>query len=351
MSRFFSKKYAALEPYTPGEQPQDMQYVKLNTNESPFPPSEAALKYAAANTRQLNLYSDPVQEVLTKELAKTYGVGPDQIIVCNGSDETLNFAFMAFCDDGMPAAFADVTYGFYPVYAQQNRVPYVEVPLKEDFTMDVETLMGLRATLFIANPNSPTGVALPLSEIERLAAADPDRVVIVDEAYVDFGAESAVGLVNRYDNLLVIQTFSKSRSLAGGRLGYAIGQKELIGDLNTLKFSTNPYNVNSLTAAVGIGVLRDPEYMKKNCEIIKSNREYLVAKLDELGFRTLPSSANFVFTTRPGTDGAELYRALKEKGVLVRNFSKPRIKDYERITIGTREQLDVLIEKLKEILN
>ena len=349
MSRFFSSRYAELTPYTPGEQPQDMAYTKLNTNESPFPPSEKALAYAAEHTKPLNLYCDPACRLLTAKLAETYGVTEDMVLVTNGSDETLNFAFMAFCDEDNPALFPDVTYGFYPVYAQLNHVPFKEIPLTEDFSIDLDEYKKRKGTIFLANPNAPTGKALPAAEIEALAAADPDRIVAVDEAYVDFGAESCVPLVKKYDNVLVIQTYSKSRSLAGARLGYAVACPALIADLNTIKFSTNPYNINSYSAAIGLGSLLDDETNKARCRIIAENRTYTVAKLKELGFGVVDSSANFVFAKHKTISGQEIYEKLKANGVLVRHFTKERIKDYNRITIGTKEQMDVLFDTFRKI--
>lgn len=351
MSRFFSSKYAALEAYVPGEQPSDMsRYVKLNTNESPFPPSPKALEYAAANTRSLNLYSDPQSQLLTQAVAKTYGVDPDMVLVTNGSDEILNFAFMAFTDKKNPALFADITYGFYPVFAQLNDSPYETIPLRDDFSLCVDDYIGKKGTVFIANPNAPTGVALEVSEIERLVKSDPDRIVVVDEAYVDFGAQSCVALTRKYRNLLVCQTFSKSRSFAGGRLGYGIGDPAIIADLNTIKYSTNPYNVNSMTSAMGIGILEDEEYTKTNCLKIIENRNYTVDALKRLGFTVLPSCANFIFVSSDSIEGGELYRRLKEKGVLVRHFTKERISNWCRVSIGSRESMEIFIEKVMEIL-
>lgn len=351
MSRFFSSKYAALEAYVPGEQPSDMsRYVKLNTNESPFPPSPKALEYAAANTRSLNLYSDPQSQLLTQAVAKTYGVDPDMVLVTNGSDEILNFAFMAFTDKKNPALFADITYGFYPVFAQLNDSPYETIPLRDDFSLCVDDYIGKKGTVFIANPNAPTGVALEVSEIERLVKSDPDRIVVVDEAYVDFGAQSCVALTKKYRNLLVCQTFSKSRSFAGGRLGYGIGDPAIIADLNTIKYSTNPYNVNSMTSAMGIGILEDEEYTKTNCLKIIGNRNYTVDALKRLGFQVLPSCANFIFVSSDSIEGGELYRRLKEKGVLVRHFTKERISNWCRVSIGSRESMEIFIEKVMEIL-
>lgn len=350
MSRFFSQKYSNLEAYTPGEQPKDMQYVKLNTNESPFPPSEKAMAYAARAAERLQLYCDPECTKLVGEFSKLYGIGTDQVIFTNGSDDVLNFCFMAFCDEQHPAAFPDITYGFYPVFAELNHIPYTEIPLREDFTINIADYCGIGRTIFIANPNAPTGIALTLDEIERILRSNPDNVVVVDEAYVDFGAQSAVGLIEKYENLIVTQTFSKSRSLAGGRLGMAIGNSSLIRNLNTIKYSTNPYNINSMTQAAGIGTLLDDAYCRRNCETIAENRAYLTDRLEKLGFVHTPSVSNFVFAKHPDLDGEKLYLELKKRGVLIRHFTKSRIRDYNRITVGTREQLDILLDKIKEIM-
>ena len=349
MSRFFSEKYNALQAYTPGEQPKDMQYVKLNTNESPFPPSKKAKEYAAKALDRLQLYCDPECTALTKEFAKLYGIGEDEVVFTNGSDDALNFCFMAFCDRDTGAAFPDITYGFYPVFARLNGVDYQEIPLRDDFTINVDDYIGVNKTIFIANPNAPTGIALSLDDIERILQGNPDNIVVVDEAYVDFGAQSAVGLIHSYDNLIVTQTFSKSRSLAGGRLGMAIANRDLIRDLNTIKYSTNPYNINTVTQAAGVGTLLDDEYIRRCCSTIADNRVYLTEKLGELGFACTPSVSNFVFAKHPSLDGGMLYRRLKEKGVLIRHFDKPRLYDHNRITVGTKEQIDVLIEKIIEI--
>ena len=350
MSRFFSQKYSNLEAYTPGEQPKDMQYVKLNTNESPFPPSEKATAYAARAAERLQLYCDPECTKLVGEFSKLYGIGTDQVIFTNGSDDVLNFCFMAFCDEQHPAAFPDITYGFYPVFAELNHIPYSEIPLREDFTINIADYCGVEKTIFIANPNAPTGIALTLDEIERILRSNPDNVVVIDEAYVDFGAQSAVGLIEKYENLIVTQTFSKSRSLAGGRLGMAIGNSSLIRDLNTIKYSTNPYNINSMTQTAGIGTLLDDAYCRRNCETIAENRAYLTDRLEKLGFVHTPSVSNFVFAKHPDLDGEKLYLELKKRGVLIRHFTKARIRDYNRITVGTREQLDILLDKIKEIM-
>lgn len=350
MSRFFSHKYDALTPYVPGEQPRDMaRYVKLNTNESPFPPSEAAMRYARERLRSLNLYSDPTTKEVVALLSKRLGVGEDEVLLTNGSDEILNFAFMAFCDAEHPAAFPDITYGFYPVFARLNGVEYEGIPLNEDFTVNCGDYEGIHRTIFIANPNAPTGIALSVSEIERIVASNPDNVVVIDEAYVDFGGESCVPLIHRYDNLLVTQTFSKSRSMAGGRLGFGVGCARLIADLNTIKYSTNPYNVNSLTLAVAEGILRDEETVKENCRVIAENRAFTLDELKKRGFTATDSRANFVFAGTNEIPGGELCAKLKEKGVLVRHFDIPRIREYLRITVGTRAQMEALLNAIDEI--
>ena len=350
MSRFFSQKYNRLEPYTPGEQPKERKYVKLNTNESPYPPSPRAIEMAEAASRNLQLYSDPTASALVNALADTYQVAPNEVLPTNGSDEILNFAFMAFCDAEHPALFADITYGFYSVFAELNGVPYETIPLREDFSISIDDYIDRKGTIFIANPNAPTGIALPLSEIERLLQSDPDRIVVVDEAYVDFGAESAVSLIHKYDNLLVTQTFSKSRSMAGARLGYGIACRDLIQDLNTIKYSTNPYNVNSMTMAAGVGTLSDADYTAKNCQSIIDNRAYTAKELASLGFEMTDSKANFLFAKHPVIDGKTLYTELRARGILVRHFEKPRISDYNRITVGSREQMEILIQTIRTIL-
>ena len=302
MSRFFSSKYDALIPYVPGEQPGEEQVVKLNTNENPFPPSPKALLYARDHTRS------------------------------------------------HPALFPDITYGFYPVFSQLNAVPYEEIPLKEDFSIDPADYIGRKGTVFIANPNAPTGKLLAPEAIEDILRADPDRVVVVDEAYIDFGGVSCIPLIRKYANLLVTQTFSKSRSMAGARLGFGIGNEALIRDLNTLRYSTNPYNVNSLTLALGLGTVLEEGYTQRNCAEIVRVREKTARALRELGFTLTDSRANFLFARSDRIPGETLYRKLKERGILIRHFQKPRIDDYNRITVGTEKQMDTLLEAVKALL-
>lgn len=351
MSTFFSAQLKNLAPYTPGEQPQDQQYVKLNTNESPYPPSAGVI--AALNDKEaadLRLYSDPECKELKKALAGYYGVEPENIYVGNGSDEALNFAFLSYATDGRGVAFADITYGFYPVFADLYHIPVQIVPLKPDFSIDPKDYYGLNKTIVIANPNAPTGLALSRDEMEGIIKANLDSVVVVDEAYVDFGAESCVELTKTYPNLLVVQTYSKSRSMAGARLGYAIGNADLIRDLETVKFSTNPYNVNRLTLRAGVQAIAEQDYYTENCKKIMATRAYTKEKLEALGFTVLDSRSNFLFAMKTGTDGGAIYRGLKERGVLVRHFDKDPIRDYNRITIGTPEQMDIFLKKLEELL-
>ena len=351
MSRFLSQRFADLEAYVPGEQPQDMQYIKLNTNESPFPPSPAVQEAVnAAEIDRLNLYPDPEGKALRETLAKHYGVKVENIFLANGSDELLNFFFMSFCDEEKPVAYPAISYGFYPVYASLYRLPHVEIPLREGFRLEPEDYCGIGKNIVIANPNAPTGRIISVDEIEKIVRSNPDYVVMIDEAYIDFGGESCLPLVEKYENLLVCQTFSKFRSLAGGRLGFAIGSPALIEDLDKIKYSTNSYNINRLTMAAAIATIESNEYYVNNSKRIQENRAYTVEELSKLGFKTLPSQANFIFTRCPRVDGGTLYRQLKAKGVLVRHWDKPEIADWCRVTIGSKEQMDTFLEKVREIL-
>ena len=350
MSRFFSKRFHSLTPYTPGEQPKDQKYIKLNTNESPFPPSEKAQKMAIDSLSRLQLYPDPECRELSCILADSYGISSDEVIFTNGSDDVLNFAFMAFCDEKTGAAFPDITYGFYPVFAKLNGIEYTEIPLMDDFSIRVSDYFGIGKTIFIPNPNAPTGILLSLKEIEEILLNNSDNVVVIDEAYIDFGGQSAVSLIHKYSNLLVTQTFSKSRSMAGARLGFGIGSKELIRDLNTVRFSTNPYNINSVTMASGIGTLLDEAYTRKNCNLICQNRANTAGALKAFGFEMTDSFSNFLFIRHPKISGQNLYEELKKRGVLVRHFNKERIEDYCRVTIGSQEEMDVFLNTTKAIL-
>ena len=352
MSRFLSSKYKDLEAYTPGEQPIDKKYIKLNTNESPYPPSKKVVDaLSSEEVLKLNLYSDPTARGLKASIAELYGVQSENVFVSNGSDDILNFSFMAFCEKGKRAVkFPEISYGFYSVYAELHGADYTAIPLKNDFSIDIKDYSSNDATVVIANPNAPTGIALSVADIEKLVKANPDNLVLVDEAYVDFGGESAVDLTKKYDNLLVVCTFSKSRSLAGARLGFAIASKDIIADLEKIKYSTNPYNINRLSLIAGEMAILDNDYYMDNCKKIIETREYTQSKLRELGFEVTDSKANFIFAKSDMIEGKELYLRLKDKGILIRHFGKEKIKDYNRITVGTRKEMDALISAVAEIL-
>ena len=338
MSRFLNAALRELAPYTPGEQSLT-RYIKLNTNENPFPP-------VTCPELSLELYPDPECRALREAFAAELGVAPENLIFTNGSDEALAFTFLAFCEGG--AAFPDITYGFYTVYADLFRIPKRIIPLREDFTLALEDYRGITEALFLANPNAPTGLAHTAAELEAVIAEAPDRLVVVDEAYVDFGGESVVPLIEKYDNLLVVGTFSKSRSLAGARLGYMVGCPELINDLYRIKFSFNPYSVNRAALAAGLRAVEEKERFRENCAAICENRTALTEDLRGLGFTVLPSLANFVFVSPPDGDGARYYRALKERGILVRHFDTERCRAFVRITIGSKDQMDALYQATKE---
>ena len=349
MSRFINERFDALEEYTPGEQPQDKKYIKLNTNESPYPPSNKVLEAVSkSEVADLRLYCDPDCSKLKNAMAELFKVTENNIFLSNGSDDILNFAFMAYGQKG--AVYPDITYGFYSVFAELHGVESEIIPLKEDFTIGIDDYKNKGKLVVIANPNAPTGIALSLSEIEEIVKQNPASVVLIDEAYVDFGGESCYKLTEKYENLLCVGTFSKSRSLAGGRLGFAIANENLIKDLEKIKYSTNPYNINRLTQVAGFATIKDNDYYLKNCEKIVKTREFATVELRKLGFEVLPSKANFIFAKSDKIGGFELYQKLKEKGVLIRHFEKERIKDFNRITIGTMGEMEILTEKIKEIL-
>lgn len=352
MSRFLSSKYRTLEAYTPGEQPRDMKYIKLNTNESPYPPSKRVVDaLSSEEVLKLNLYSDPTCKALKTAIAELYGVEYENVFVSNGSDDILNFSFMAFCEgEKTGVKFPEISYGFYSVYAELHGAKYEAIPLESDFSIDIEKYMGDDANVVIANPNAPTGIALSLNEIEKIVKANPNHIVLIDEAYVDFGGESAVELTKKYNNLLVVATFSKSRSLAGARLGFAIADKEIIADLEKIKYSTNPYNINRLSLIAGEMAILDNDYYMDNCKKIIETREYTQNKLRELGFEVTDSKANFIFAKSDRIGGEELYKSLKARGILVRHFAKEKIKDYNRITVGTKEEMDSLLSAITDIL-
>ena len=349
MSRFLREQYRSLNAYTPGEQPRDMQYIKLNTNESPYPPAPSVV--AAMNGEQvelLRLYSDPTAKELKEKLASLYGMQPENVFVSNGSDEVLNFAFMAFGGQGV--VFPEISYGFYEVYAELYQLDYEKIPLGADFSLNYKTYCGKNKMVVIANPNAPTGMSIPVSQIEQILKTNGDSLVLIDEAYVDFGGESALKLIGRYDNLLVTRTFSKSRCLAGGRLGYAFASPAIIEDLEKIKYSTNPYNINRLTLLLGAATVDAEPYYREKCAEIMETRAWTKKQLEKLGFTVLPSDTNFLFAKTPDMDGGQLYETLKTRGILVRHFGNPQISQFNRITIGTREQMETLVNTLKEVL-
>ncbi len=351
MSRFLSERYASLAPYVPGEQPQDKKYIKLNTNESPYPPSPEVI--AAVGDKEmadLRLYSDPECKVLREKLAVRYGLKPENVYLSNGSDDILSFAFMAYCSDGQKAAFPAITYGFYKVFAGLYGTDAEIIPLKEDFSIDYRDYCGIERTVIIANPNAPTGLSLSLEEIELIVSTNPNNVVVIDEAYVDFGAETCLPLLEKYDNLLIVRTYSKSRAMAGARLGFALASEDIIDDLNRIKFSTNPYNVNRLTLIAGAAAIDSDDYFMDNCQRIIATREKTREALTSLGFTVIPSKANFLFAKHERLDGETVYRCLKEEGILIRHFSDPRISDYNRITVGSEDEMEALVNTLTSIV-
>ena len=349
MSIFLNPKIEAMTAYVPGEQPRDKAYIKLNTNENPYPPAPSVIAaMTAAEIEDLRLYSDPTAKVLKGKLAKLYGLAPENIYVGNGSDEVLYFLFRAYGQRG--AAFPDISYGFYSVFAELCGIPATMVPLEADFTIDPEKYHGLDRFIVIANPNAPTGLSLTPPQIEGILKANPNAVVAIDEAYVDFGGESAYPLMAKYDNLIVVRTFSKSRSMAGARLGYALGPAALIADLEKIKFSVNPYNVNRLTLRLGEATVDAESYYQEKCAAIIRTREETAEKLRNMGFEVLPSKTNFLFVKNDKIGGRELYEKLKDRGILVRHFGNPRISDYIRVTIGTDEQMAACLEAIRGIL-
>lgn len=352
MSRFLNQKYSSIEPYTPGEQPKvNGRLIKLNTNENPYPPAPGVMKVINdKELAKLRLYSDPEAADLVDAIAENFGISKDQVITTNGSDEILAFIFMAFQGASGKVYYPEISYSFYPVYCDVFGAQGVKIPLQEDFSIRPEDYYDVDGLIVITNPNAPTGMALTLDQIESILVHNINNLIVIDEAYVDFGAESAVKLIDKYDNLLVVQTFSKSRSLAGSRIGYAMGNSEIIADLNAIKFSFNPYNLDRLAILAGTEAMKDKAYFNETCRKIIDTRENFVAKMTEMGFEVLPSKANFVFATSPAISGKEYFTKLREDNIIVRYFDKPKISDYVRITIGTSEEMELLLEKTKEIL-
>ncbi len=350
MSQFLNPAFRTLEPYVPGEQPREKIFVKLNTNESPYPPGRKVIEAINAEAVQdLRLYEDPTNRLLNETLAGTLGISPENVVSTCGSDEAINLAIMAFGHDGL--AFPDLTYGFYKVYADLNHMPYRTIPLKDDFSVDVSDYAHLGRMILIANPNAPTGLYLTPDRIECMLKENPDHVVLVDEAYIRFGSESVAPLISRYRNLLVTRTFSKSHSLAGARVGFAAGDRDLIADMERIRNSMNPYNISRLSQTAAVEALREPEYYNECCRKVAETREWTKQQLKDLGFEVTDSRTNFVFAQSSDIDGAELYRKLREKGILVRHFNHERIRNYNRISVGTQADMEFLINAVKEVLD
>lgn len=350
MSKFLTQRLQSFAAYTPGEQPKNAEtLIKLNTNESPYPPSPKAMEaLTKTSIEDLRLYSDLSASALISALSEDLQVPRDQIICGNGSDEIIYFAMLAFGTRGV--SFADITYGFYDVWAKVSGFSIQILPLDQGFNINPEDYTTNDRMVIIANPNAPTGIALPQSAIETIVNGNPDQVVLIDEAYVDFGGESAIPLIEKYDNLLISRTFSKSRQMAGARLGFALGNAELIRDLNKIRYSINPYNVNSLTQALGTASIKDKDYFDWTRSEIIRTREYTVEALGKLGFSVMPSSCNFVFAKPPRISGKAYQDGLRQRNIFVRRFELARIENYLRITIGSMPQMKRLIEATKELI-
>ncbi len=338
-------------PYTPGEQPKIQNIIKLNTNENPYPPAPGVQQVVSGfDTEQLRRYPDPAITDLVAAIAKDKGVSPDEVFVGVGSDDVLAMAFMTFFNSQKPILFPDITYSFYDVWAELLRIPYETKALRGDFTIDFEDYTQPNGGIVIPNPNAPTGIETSVSQLEEIVKNNPNSVVIIDEAYVDFGTQSMVNLTQVYDNLLVVQTFSKSRSLAGSRIGFAVGNSCLIKYLNDCKYSFNSYTMDRITIAAGVASICDKSYFTSCVSKIIATRQWSVGKLQELGFEVLPSKTNFVFASHPAKEAEEIFNSLKERGIFVRYFKKPRISNFLRITIGTDAEMAALVDALKEIL-
>ena len=350
MSRYLSPTLQDLVPYTPGDIPRRRSVLKLNTNENPYPPPTPVIEAVRRVADRLQLYPDPNCLKLRQAAAEYYELEPDQIMAGNGSDENLFFALRAFCDAGRPLARPDVTYGCYGVWCGLMHIPQHIIPLEKDFTLDPARYYDLNETIVIANPNAPTGLALPPEAIGEIAARNPDGVVIVDEAYVDFGARSCVPLIRDHENLLVVQTFSKSRQMAGARLGFAMGNKELIADLERVRNSLNPYNVNQMTQAAGIASLQCEGYFRETCRQVIETREWAAQELVRRGFVVTDSRANFLFARTPKMLSRVLFLERRQRAVLVRYFDEPRTEHWLRSTVGTKEQMEILLQRLDKIL-
>lgn len=351
MSRFLSKVYEEMVKYVPGEQPKDREYIKLNANETsmlPSPKVYEALRSVRMN--KLGKYADPDAKELRNAIAKRYEVDINQVFVGNGSDEVLGFIFLAFFGSTSKICFPDITYGFYEVFSKSFGINAKAFKLKDDFTVDVEEYINTDRDIVLPNPNAPTGFAVRVDDIEKMVKANKNRLVVIDEAYVDYGAESCIPLIKKYDNLIVVHTMSKSRNLAGAHIGYCIASESLIEDLNSLKFAFNPFNMSDISLAIGRAAVEDTEYHEKCIKTIIENREYTKRELEKLGFKVLDSKTNFIFVTHPEISAEEYNSKLREHGILARHYKQDRIENYLRITIGTKEEMQAVIDASKKIL-
>lgn len=351
MSVFLVDEYKNMEPYVPGEQPKDKPYIKLNANETSMPPSPKVFEaLCKSEIWTMSYYADPYCHEFRRAVAEVYVVKEEEVFVGNGADEILSFCLMSFFRPGMKIYFPDVTYGFYHTYAKTYRLDMTEIPVKEDLRIDIADYMHVDGDIIFANPNNPTGMAVPVSDIERLVQANPQRMVIIDEAYVDYTDESCISLATKYPNLVVVRTFSKSRNLAGAHIGFAVASKEIIEDMNKIKFSFNPFHMNTITMAAGIAAVKDTEYLEECVAHTIASREYTKTELEKIGFHVIPSKANFLFVYHDDISSEELCIWLKKEGILTRHFADERLKKYLRITIGTKSEMQVVLIAIREIL-
>ena len=350
MSYFLLDEYEHMESYVPGEMPKDRDYLKLNANESSYPPSPKVLEAMnTAEVKSMAHYSDPHCMELRVAIGEEFGFGPEQIFVGNGADEVLGFCMMSFFKPGMKICFPDITYDFYRTYATTYRLNFIQFPLMEDLSVNVEDYVQTDRDVILANPNNPTGKAISVADIERIVAKDPKRMVIIDEAYVDYGNESCVELVRKYNNLVVVQTFSKSRNMPGARIGFAISSADIIEDMNKIKFAFNPFNMSSLAIAGGTAAIRDQEYFHKCVREVERVREEFEDALEEMGYGVIRTTTNFAFFHCPDVPAAKLCKELKKRGILVRHYGDSRINEYLRITIGTEQEMGRVLEEIKDI--
>lgn len=351
MSIFLVDEYKDMEPYIPGEQPKDKPYIKLNANETSMPPSPKVFEaISKSELYTMGFYADPHCHEFRQAVADVYHVSHEEVFVGNGADEVLSFCLMSFFRPGMKICFPDITYGFYRTYAKTYRLDMMEIPVKEDLGIDIEDYMDVDGDIIFANPNNPTGLMIPVKDIERLVKVNPNRMVIIDEAYVDYAEESCISLATKYPNLVVVRTFSKSRNMAGAHIGFAIASKDIIEDMNKIKFSFNPFNMNSVTMTAGIAAIKDEEYLKMCVNNTIIVRENVKSKLEQNGFHIIPSKANFLYVSHEDIEAEELCKKLKEQGILTRHFADEKLKKYLRITIGTKNEMEVVLITIKEIL-